>query len=113
MLHALENLAHLGKLYSPARKLRELAAVNGKWVIDEKVSALNGKVAEAIAHRLRAAVYRPIRELLAEGVAKPEDVDLGALHALRFTIPPAREMQREAAERQARIIDMMCRYGGV
>ncbi|MFT3688578.1 3-hydroxyacyl-CoA dehydrogenase family protein [Paenirhodobacter sp.] len=31
MLHALENLAHLGALYEPAAKLRELAAANDKW----------------------------------------------------------------------------------
>ncbi len=112
MLHALENLTHMGALFAPAATLRELAAANRKWVLEEAPPALEGRRADIIARRLRIAVARPVRELLAEGVASPADVDLGALHALRFAVPPTRIMLQEDMDTQALISDAMCRFGG-
>lgn len=112
MLHALENLAHLGTLYAPATKLRELAAANGQWVLESDPPAVSPRDADTIARRLRIAVARPVRELLAQGVASAADVDLGAWHALRFAVPPTQILSAEGVDSDAMVADAMCRYGG-
>jgi 3-hydroxybutyryl-CoA dehydrogenase len=92
MLHALENLSHLGPSYAPARLLVEMAASGGRFEIEEEPAPLAPGRAAAIADRLRGALYLPLNALLAEGVASAADVDRGAAVALRFAAPPARTM---------------------
>lgn len=111
MLHALENLAHLGPLYEPAALLREKVAAGSQWQLDTQSADPSSRSSQQIAARLTEAVRQPIRELLAEGVADAATVDLGAVHALRFAVPPARDLRQLDA--QAAIAQMMCRFGGL
>lgn len=89
MLHALENLAHLGPFYAPAAPLRALVEAGGQWPLVGAADGLPHAVVGQIQDRLRAALYLPISELLAERVASPADIDMGARQALRLGLDPA------------------------
>ncbi len=91
MLHALKNLSHLGPFYAPSDSLQSLAERNATWTFCADAVPLTDTDAEKIAERLLAAFFLPLSELLDEGVATPEDVDLGARHALRLDTSPAAE----------------------
>lgn len=94
MLHALENLAPLGDFYRPAVALRDLVARGALW---DLAGDLSGPQGEDPSRRLRGALYLPLTDLLAEGVASPEDVAKGAAHALRMAGDPVRIMQADPA----------------
>lgn len=82
-LHAVANLSVLGTFYAPARLLRETGEADVNWAVRAPV-AIPLDLKRQIADRLRGALYLPVLQALGEGVATPQDFDLGARMALRF-----------------------------
>lgn len=101
MLHALENLAHLGSFYAPAAALQTLVREKWKWQITSMPEALSESAAAEVRSRLMAAIYLPIAELLTERVATPADIDQGARLALRFGFDPAGSFLAMTPDQQA------------
>lgn len=95
MFHAVANLGHLGPTYAPAPLLERLASAGEGVAPEEEAPPLPPGLAEAIADRLRGALYLPLSELLDEAVAAGADVDRGAAIALRFGVPPARTLEED------------------
>lgn len=114
MLHALENLSHLGAFYAPAVALRRLTQSGQKWEIGQIEAAPSDAARKEIIARLRAALYLPISQLLAEKVATPQDIDRGAHQALRMGLAPAASfLAMDADARQAVLAPMHLRYGTI
>lgn len=93
-LHAQRNLARLGAFYEPAASLTRMGDADQAWTIADPAPPLDPAADQAIATRLRAAVFLPVLQLLDEGIAEPPAVDLGARTALRWGDPPAATMDR-------------------
>ncbi|WP_050768476.1 3-hydroxyacyl-CoA dehydrogenase family protein [Salipiger bermudensis] len=106
-LNAVRNLGALGPSYAPAAGLIAVGEAGDAWQIDEAPEAPDAALARLIADRLRAALFLPVLEELAEDVASPEDIDTGARLALRFGRPPV-ALMRETGETELR--EIVSRY---
>lgn len=99
-LNAVRHLGPLGPSYAPAAGLVATGEADRAWAIGAE-TPLDPAAEAEVAARLRAAVFLPVLEELAEDVARPEDIDTGARLALRFGRPPV-ALMREAGEARVR-----------
>ena len=110
--HSQRNLARLGAFYEPAASLARLGDADQAWTISESPTALDPAAEQAVADRLRAAVFLPVLQLIDEGIADPAAVDLGARVALRWDDPPAAMMDRLGQAAVAGLLrPLLTRYG--
>jgi len=111
LLHSQENLHPLGDFYEPAASVRRMGEAGGEWDTGGATppdAARDG----AIADRLLGATFLALLQELEEGVAAPDEIDLGARLALKFGKPPCAlmdSMGRDAVA--ARVGDFCKRYG--
>lgn len=106
-LNAVRHLGSLGPSYAPAAGLVATGEADRAWRIGEETS-LAGTVAAVVVDRLKAAVFFPVLEELAEDVAAPGDIDTGARLALRFGRPPVALMREEGEARVRRVVAAHC-----
>lgn len=92
--HAMTTLSRLGPAYTPAESLEAIARSGGLWDIEEDAQPTAAE-AERVEMRLKAAVLGPVREILDEGIARPEDLDLGARIGLHWTWQPCAALRAE------------------
>jgi len=93
-LHAQQSLARLGPFYAPAKSLERVGEAGQSWPIADPAPALSAAEESLVAARLRAACFLPALQLVDEGIAEPQAVDLGARIALRWDDPPVAQMDR-------------------
>jgi len=110
-LHAIRNLAPLGPFYAPASLLVEVGEAHAKFEIDADASGIAGNDA-IVADRLRGATFLPILEELAEDIAEPADIDMGAVTALRFQ-EPCKLMDDLGRAEVERLVKPLCDSYGV
>ncbi|MEM1428526.1 MAG: 3-hydroxyacyl-CoA dehydrogenase NAD-binding domain-containing protein [Pseudomonadota bacterium] len=91
-LAAVRSIAHLGAFYAPADGLVRVGERGDLWEIAPDDPPLNEAQAARIADRLKGAIFLAVREALHEGVAAPEDIDLGAKLAFTFAVGPVAMM---------------------
>ncbi|MDJ0893532.1 MAG: 3-hydroxyacyl-CoA dehydrogenase NAD-binding domain-containing protein [Alphaproteobacteria bacterium] len=97
---AIENLAPLGAFYSVAKGLKDRAAADANWEIEEPAET-DPTREKSIADRLLGATFFAVLDELDNEVASPDDIDAGAEMALKFGKPPCRSMDlmgRDAVE---------------
>lgn len=112
-LHAIRNLAPLGRFYAPADFLVRVGEAEESFDIGDAPGPDPDKDS-VIADRLRGAVFLPVLEALDEEVAAPADIDMGARSALRFGRPPCSLMDELGREEVERLVRPLCeRYGAV
>ncbi|WP_068490622.1 3-hydroxyacyl-CoA dehydrogenase family protein [Paramagnetospirillum marisnigri] len=100
-LHACRTLAVMGRFYLPAASLVTKGESGESWnaALPADIPAAE---AASIVERLQGAVLTAVLEALDEGVAAPEDFDLGARIGLQWQWQPcagARSLGRAAVER--------------
>lgn len=111
MAHAAENLLPHGPFYTPAGKVKEMGANNGKWDIGEP-PAPDEAADKEIADRLWGATFLPVLQELDEDVASPSEIDMGAGLALRFGKAPCTTMDAMGRDEVERLISYYCeKYG--
>lgn len=110
-LHAVGNLAVLGDFYKPARLLRDVGEADSNWQIAAP-AAVSADLKEQIADRLRASLFLPVLEALGEGVAGPDDFDLGARLALRFGQGPVAQMRSLGSAKTRALVEQLCSRHG-
>ena len=111
-LSALRNLAPLGAFYAPARQMVRMGEADEFWQIEETPAPFSNEAERMIADRLRGALFLPVLEALAEGVAAPDAFDTGAERALRFGNPPVTQMRALGRTRvEALIAPYLAAYG--
>lgn len=93
-LNAMQNLEPLGPFYTTSESLKTAGADNTPWSIPEEAKSLPPDTKAEIAERLTGAVLVPVLEILEEGTATIEAVDLGARLAFRFEKTPS-DLMRE------------------
>jgi 3-hydroxybutyryl-CoA dehydrogenase len=97
-LHSMRTLERLGSFYAPAAGLVDKVADGGAWNVPEEASPSPRD--ETIRRRLFGAVLFAVREELAQQVASPADIDLGARIGLQWNWQPCAAMaamgEREA-----------------
>jgi 3-hydroxybutyryl-CoA dehydrogenase len=109
-LHAIRNLAPLGDFYQPAASMVRVGEADESWPVDEGSGAAAD--AEAVAARLRAALFLPVLEAIGEGVAEPEAYDIGARLALRFGTPPVAMMRAMGRAQVVALLEpLVARHG--
>jgi len=96
-LAAVRNLAHLGPFYAPAESLTKVGDADDAWDIDADPAPLSKHEVDVVALRLQGAIYRAVNEEIEEGVASPDDIDIGACRAFAFAVGPV-QMMREAGD---------------
>lgn len=89
-LHAARTLERLGPFYAPAAGLVAKAAAGGGWQVAETDGA--GTADETIRARLFGAVLVAVTGALAQQVATPADLDLGARLGLQWQWQPCAAM---------------------
>ncbi|MBI3723572.1 enoyl-CoA hydratase/isomerase family protein [bacterium] len=104
-LHAAETLGReLGAFYAPSESLKRQVSSGKPWDLSGDVEP--GKVA-ALGERLLGVVFQVAGEIEDEGIARAEDVDLGARVGLRWRAGPfelANELGTRAAAASARAV---------
>lgn len=111
-LHAIRNLAPLGRFYAPADSMVRMGEADRDWEIGEP-SAPDVARDSVIANRLRAGVFLAILEELDEAVAAPAEIDLGAAQAFKFGTPPCALMDRLGRSVVERLIAPLCARHGL
>jgi 3-hydroxybutyryl-CoA dehydrogenase len=102
-LHAIKNLRPLGPFYAPARSMSEVGEADRAWEIGG-ASELPAATRGVVVDRLRLGVFLPVLQSLDEGIAPPEDIDLGAQEALKFARPPCALMDELGRAEVERIV---------
>lgn len=102
-LHAIRHLTPLGPFYAPARSMAEVGDADRSWEMGDS-GDLDPARRAAIADRLRLGCFLPVLQELDEEVAAPEDIDLGAREALRFSRPPCALMDELGPAEVERIV---------
>ena len=95
-LAAVRNLAPLGSFYWPAGSLETTGDADNDWDLTGG-TGIDVRARTLIGDRLKGAVFLAVLEELAEQVAAPEAIDMGARKAFTFTKGPV-EMMREEGE---------------
>ncbi len=106
-LAAIHNLAHLGPFYAPAPSLIACGDSDGSWPLDDAPEPLGKAAHDTIAKRLQGAVFLAVRQALAEQVAAPEAIDLGARKAFAFKTGPVAMMDaigKDAVEERITLV---------
>ena len=111
-LNAVQNLSGLGAFYAPAAGLIEVGQAEGSFEIEESPAELDDTAAHAITTRLRAALFLPVLEAIGEGVAAPDDFDLGARLALRFGHPPVTAMRALGRDQVEEMVSALAQQYG-
>ncbi len=106
-LAAIQSLSALGPFYSPSPSMVRCGGADELWDIEETDPPLTAATDTAIADRLAGAVFYAVREALAENVASPEDIDLGARKAFAFTKGPNEIMHEIGNAETQRLIDIV------
>lgn len=106
MYHALSHLAPHGAFYSLAATLADKGDTDYEFEIGADADG-DAQTDATIADRLRAAAFFPVLQSLDEEVATPEDIDMGASHALRFGKPPCDLMDNLGRDEVARIVSLV------
>lgn len=110
-LHAIRNLATLGRFYAPADGMAQVGDADGAWELDAPGAADPGPDAgrdAAVADRLRAGTFLPTLQALDDDVAAPADIDRGAGLALKFGNPPCAAMDALGRAEVERLIAPLC-----
>lgn len=107
VLHAQENLRPLGPFYEPAASVIRHGEGGALWEIDEPTPP-DAERDRKIAGRLLGATFLPVLQELDEQVATPEEIDLGARHALKFGKPPCALMDTMGREAVEALIRPVC-----
>ena len=102
-LHAIRNLAPLGRFYAPAGSMIATGEADAAWTITAPTSLEPGR-RRTVADRLLGACFLPILQALDEEVAAPAAFDAGATGALRFKNPPCALMDRLGRDEVGRIL---------
>jgi len=111
MYHALTNLGPHGPFYALSDTLKEKGDTDYEFEIAEDSDG-DARSDGTIADRLRAAAFFPVLQELDEGVASPEDIDMGASLALRFGRPPCQLMDELGKDEVSRLVALMTeKYG--
>jgi 3-hydroxybutyryl-CoA dehydrogenase len=77
------------------------------WDLSEPTEILVPEVTREISDRLKGAVFFAVLEALAEKVAAPDDIDLGARQAFTFSIGPCEMMTTIGESEVARLVEMV------
>ena len=91
--HAARNLAELGAAYAASPALAELGETNAQVTIEDPASEISDETRKMIEDRLLGAILMPVTELVDEGLATIEQIDLGAQHALKYGRAPGAILQ--------------------
>lgn len=90
-LNAIRNLETLGRFYAPVREMARIGDAGLDWEIGEAPEP-DEETDRKIADALKAGVFLAVLQCLDEQVASAEDIDFGAMHALKFSRPPCAMM---------------------
>ncbi|WP_350333497.1 3-hydroxyacyl-CoA dehydrogenase [Coralliovum pocilloporae] len=107
-LNAIRNLSTLGRFYEPADGMIRTGDADQFWTIEEGDDT-PGPNDAAIADRMVGATCLAVLQLLDEGVASPQDIDMGASMALKFGIPPCTLMDNWGQDRIRAAVEPICK----
>lgn len=106
-LNAIRNLKSLGPFYAPAQSMIRIGDGEAFWDIDDDKAPSTAQD-EVIANRMVAATCLAVLQLLDEGVAAPDDIDMGASMALKFALPPCALMDQWGEYRLRAALEPLC-----
>jgi enoyl-CoA hydratase/3-hydroxyacyl-CoA dehydrogenase len=113
-LHAATSLGEaFGPFYAPPRLLEAEVVEGDLWEIGSADSEPDPEPAAEVASRLRGAVWLAAGQLVEEGVATPEDCEIGARVGLQWSQGPFELWNRLGPSRSLADVERMAERWGV
>lgn len=103
--HAQRTLEALGSFYAPSDILKEQAAKNLPWVIEDYgTENASEEIVQTIRERMLAAVFLVCGQILEEHVCSASDLDRGARIGLKWAAGPIAMMRARGKEEVDRLV---------